>query len=103
MYWLIGRNSKLSLNNKLNIYKIILKQVWTYGIQLWGTASNSNLEITQRFQSKTLRMLLVAPCERYEERMQTHSNELARAVLDPNQITRWLKKFKPTDLRERFN
>jgi hypothetical protein len=25
------------INNKLFIYKIILKPIWTYGIQLWGT------------------------------------------------------------------
>ena len=42
-------------------YKAILKPVWTYGIQLWGTASNSNIEIFQRFQSKTLRSLIDAP------------------------------------------
>ena len=47
------------------LYKAILKPVWSYGIQLWGTASNSNIEITiiiiQRFQSKTLRFLIDAP------------------------------------------
>jgi hypothetical protein len=31
------------------------------GIQLWGKASNSNIEITQRYQSKTLRRILNAP------------------------------------------
>ena len=36
MYWLIGRNSSLSLHNKLLLYKQILKTIWTYGIQLWG-------------------------------------------------------------------
>ena len=30
---------------------------WTYGIQLWGTASNSNIEIL-RSQSKTSRSLI---------------------------------------------
>jgi hypothetical protein len=34
MYWLLGRKSKLSTNNKLIIYKAILKPIWTYGIQL---------------------------------------------------------------------
>jgi hypothetical protein len=34
LYWMIGRNSKLSLNNKLLLYKAILKPVWTYGIHL---------------------------------------------------------------------
>jgi hypothetical protein len=47
MYWLVGRKSKLSTNNKLLIYKVILKPIWTYGIQLWGTTSNSNIEILE--------------------------------------------------------
>jgi hypothetical protein len=54
MYWLLGRKSKLSTDNKLLIYKTILKPVWAYGIQLWGTASTSNIEIVERFQSKAL-------------------------------------------------
>jgi hypothetical protein len=37
MYWLLGRKSELSTNSKLLNYKIILKPIWTYGIQLWGT------------------------------------------------------------------
>jgi hypothetical protein len=61
MYWLLGHKSKLSTNNKLLLYKAILKPIWTYGIQLWGTASTSNKEILERFQSKTLRMIVDAP------------------------------------------
>ena len=60
-YWLTGRRSKLNIQNKITLYKAVIKPVWTYGIQLWGTASNSNIEILQRFQSKTLRSLLNAP------------------------------------------
>jgi hypothetical protein len=60
MYWIIGRKSKLSLENKLLIYKTILKPIWTYGISLWGTASNSNIEIRQRFQNKFLRSIVNA-------------------------------------------
>jgi len=52
MYWSTGRKSKPSLENKLLIYKTILKPIWTYGIPLWGTASNSNIEILRRFQIK---------------------------------------------------
>jgi hypothetical protein len=52
MYWLLGRKSKFSTSNKLLIYKTILKPIWTYGIQLWGTASTSNIEILERFQTK---------------------------------------------------
>jgi hypothetical protein len=61
MYWLLGRKSKLSTSNKLLIYKTILKPIWTYGIQLWGTASTSSIEILERFQSKALRMIVDAP------------------------------------------
>jgi hypothetical protein len=61
MYWLIGRQSKLSLNCKVLIYKAIIKPIWTYGIQLWGSASASNIELLQRFQSKALRCLANAP------------------------------------------
>ena len=55
MHWLIGRKSRLSRESKITIYKTILKPIWTYGIQLWGTASHSNIEILERFQCKTLR------------------------------------------------
>jgi hypothetical protein len=57
--------------NKLLIYKVILKPIWTYGIQLCGTTSNSNIdiletsnsniEILERFQSKVLRLIVDAP------------------------------------------
>lgn len=49
MYWVIERHSQMSINCKVTIYKTILKPIWTYGIQLWGTASNSNIEILERF------------------------------------------------------
>jgi hypothetical protein len=37
--------AKRKQTNKLLIYKAILKPIWTYRIQLWGTASTSNIEI----------------------------------------------------------
>jgi hypothetical protein len=61
MYWFLGRSSRLSLSNKLLLYKSILKPIWTYGIQLWGIASTSNIEILERVQSKALRILIDAP------------------------------------------
>ena len=126
MYWLVGRKSQLSLYNKLIIYKVIIKPVWAYGIQLWVVACNSNLDIIQRFQSKTLRLMLDAPryvtiaaihrdleietvkkeierySEHYEERLRTHPNELATNLLNRNLVVRRLKRFKPLDLRDRF-
>jgi hypothetical protein len=35
--------------------------VWIYGFQLWGTASISNIEKIERFQSKVLRIIVNAP------------------------------------------
>ncbi|PNF31503.1 hypothetical protein B7P43_G00779 [Cryptotermes secundus] len=45
------------MKNKLLIYKTIIKPIWTYGIQLWGMASNSNVEILECFKSKALCMV----------------------------------------------
>jgi hypothetical protein len=63
MYWLLERTSKLSISNKLLVNKAILKPIWTYGIQLWGKASTSNMEILERFQSKALHMIVDARAE----------------------------------------
>jgi hypothetical protein len=61
MHWLLVRKSKLCTSNKILVYKAILKPIWTYGIQLWGTASTSNIEILERFQSKALGVIVGAP------------------------------------------
>jgi hypothetical protein len=61
MYWLLGRNSSLSIHNKLLLYKQILKPVWTYGIQIWGCTRHSNIDNIQRFQNKVLRNIVKAP------------------------------------------
>jgi hypothetical protein len=34
--------------------------MWTYGIQLWGTASTSNIGIVELFQSKVFRLIVDA-------------------------------------------
>jgi hypothetical protein len=53
--------SLLSLSNKILLYRTILKPLWIYGIQLWGTASTSNVKILERFKSKALRLIVDAP------------------------------------------
>ncbi|CAB0035793.1 unnamed protein product [Trichogramma brassicae] len=102
MYWLLGRNSTLTLENKLLLYNSMLKSIWTYSIQLWGAASKSNIEIIERLQSKTLRCLVNAPwfvtnedirkdlkvptvvkeeickfSDKYKDRLKNHPNSLA--------------------------
>ena len=37
------KKSKLSIMNKLNIYKTIIKPIWTYGVPLWGTTAMSHI------------------------------------------------------------
>lgn len=122
MYWLIGPTSKLSLENKVLLYKTMLKPIWTYGIQLWGTASNSNIEILQRYQSKTIRMIVNAPwfvtndnihkdlgiakikneinrfSANYLDRLSKHPNALAISLLDDSEEIHRLKRFHILDL-----
>jgi len=49
MYWLFDSKSQLLAENKLLLYKAFLKAIWAYAVQLWNTASNSNIEISERF------------------------------------------------------
>jgi hypothetical protein len=96
-----------STSNKLLIYKAIFKPIWTYGIQLWGTTSNSNIEILERFQSKVLRLVVNAPwympnsvirkdlcipsvkeeisrfSSHYDVRISVHPNELVASLTEP--------------------
>lgn len=51
----------IKLPTKLLIYKLYLKPIWTYGIQLWGSAKPTNVNRIQRFQSKVLRAITKAP------------------------------------------
>jgi hypothetical protein len=43
------------------MYSTTLKPIWTYGIPLLGIASNSNIEILQRYQNEVLRAIVNAP------------------------------------------
>ena len=60
MYWLTSRNSKLRIENKLKIYKTIVKPIWTYGTSLWGTAAMSHIDKLESLQSKILRTIVNA-------------------------------------------
>jgi hypothetical protein len=124
MHWLLGRKSQLSLSNKILLYKTILKPIWTYGIQLWGTASTSNVEILERFQSKVLRQIMDAPwyvpntiirhdlhmpkvkekihhySSHYSLRLSAHPNEFILPLLEPPEHRR-LGRLLPNDLPTR--
>ena len=116
--WVLGKNSKLSLANKITLYKVMVKPIWTYGIQLWGTSSTSNIEILERFQSKTLRRIVNAPwfvsnrtirddlkiptvkeeitrlSKIYQEKLNRHPNSLAINLLNNGETINRLKSVK---------
>jgi hypothetical protein len=111
--------------NRLIIYRTILKPIWIYRIQLWGTASTSNIEILERFQSKALRMTVDAPwyvpntviqrdlqtptvkeeirrySSQYSTRLSAHPNDLIVDLIElPD--NRRLRRHPPNDLPTRF-
>lgn len=122
MSWLLNKKSQLSMYNKITLYKCILKPIWTYGIQLWGTAANSNTEILQRFQSKILRMICSAPpyiantqlhrelelptikeeialtATRYISRIHLHPNHLASNLMSSSSTFSRLRRRAPVQL-----
>jgi hypothetical protein len=107
-YWLIGRNSKLSLENKILLYKTITKPIWTHGVEILGCASKSSISIIQRCPSKILRMIVKAPwyvpnvtfhedlnvplvkevikqrSSRYHSKIEGHANVLIQPLLEPH-------------------
>jgi hypothetical protein len=82
------------------------------GIQLWGCASDSNIEVIQRYQNEVLKCIVNAPCyvrnsdlhrdlglemvtviittfaNSHEKRLENHINIEVSRVLNANNITR---------------
>jgi len=124
-YRLLGRHSKLSLTNKLLLYKTVLRPIWTYGLELWGSAKPSNIKKIQSMQSKILRVITNSPfyisnltlhtdlnipfvsnlaLSRYKafhSRLLSHPNPHVHSIASPNlpdNPTRRLKRRWPRDL-----
>jgi hypothetical protein len=116
MYWLLGRKSKHSTSNKLLTYKTILKSIWTYGIQLWGTPFASNIAILDRFQPKalqpeqvirkvlqtrTIKEEILHYSSQYRARLSAHPNGLVVNLMElPD--NRRLRRHLPNYLISRF-
>ena len=122
MHWLLGRKSKLSLNNKILLYKVVLKPIWSYGVQLWGCAKPTRLKLIQRFQSTLLRSIVNAPwyvsnellhndlhipsitdeiqraATRYNKTTHNHANDLIEHLYNNGPIDRRLCRTWPEDL-----
>jgi hypothetical protein len=119
---LINKKLQLSLENKITIYKAIIKPVWTYGIELWGCIKPSNTKILQTFQSKSLRKLANAPwyisnvtfhndlsiqyvtqvirtyAKNHKNRTAQNDNRLIRDMFNQPEIGRRLNRMWPEDL-----
>jgi hypothetical protein len=117
--WLIGKKSHLSIDNKLLLYKTVIKPIWIYGIELW----ESTIAIIQQAQSKLLRSITNAPwyvsnltlhkdlktpfvtefirenSTKYFNKLENHSNPLLQPLLQPHENRR-LKRIWPSDLRK---
>jgi len=124
LYRLLRRNSKLPLNQKLTLYKTILRPIWTYGIELWGSTKPSNIQRIQSLQSRILRTIACAPFyvsndtlhndlkipyvkdlattryRAYHLKLPSHSNPLVSTLALPAPTTRRLKRKWPRDLLE---
>ena len=120
--WLIGKKSHLSIENKLLIYKPVLKPIWSYGIEMWRCASKSNIVNMQRSQSKILRAITNAPryvknhkllidfnipyvsdviherIKKHHIKLEAHPNPLSEPLLHPLNDRR-LKRCWPFDLQ----
>jgi hypothetical protein len=57
---LLDVRSKLTMHNKLLIYKTIIQPTWAYGLELWGSTKRTNLDRIQSLQSKILRKIVDA-------------------------------------------
>jgi hypothetical protein len=122
---LLDDRSHLPLKNKLPIYNKLLKPMWAYGVELWGSAKPSNISKTQSLQSKILRKITNAlfyvsnqtihsdhkvpyvldhAIEKYKsfhKKLPSHPNPLAQNLQSlhiPGNPTRRLKRCWPRDL-----
>ncbi|GFV93343.1 RNA-directed DNA polymerase from mobile element jockey [Trichonephila clavipes] len=58
---ILGRKSKLSLKNRLFVYKQYIRPILLYGCAIWGSAGNIHIDNLQRLQNRTLRLIARAP------------------------------------------
>lgn len=122
LYWLIGRNSTLSNQNKILVYNQVLKPVWVYGIQISGCAKQAHLNSYQTFQNKVLRNIVNAPwyvrnsdlhrdlkiplveevirkhALKHRERLTQHVNTEASRLVRNQFTIRRLRRIIPADL-----
>jgi len=122
IYSLLGTSSRVSVGNKLLLYKCLITPKWTYDFELWDSACKSNTPIVQKCQSKILRAIVHAPwyvnnaiihenqgiptvqevihvtSTKHRIKLATHSNHLPHPIPRDNFVRR-LKWRWPADLQ----
>jgi hypothetical protein len=58
---LVNRRSKMSIKNKITIYRTMIRPSMMYGFAIWGTVSHTQLQKLQVVQNKFLRAAFNAP------------------------------------------
>lgn len=118
----LRNKSQQSLENKIHLYKGTIIPISSYGIQLWGCAKKSNMNIIQRFQNKSACLIIGAPwcvtnaalhknlninyvqvvithqAKKYENNRNYHPNHLAINPLFNENNTKCLNRTKPQAL-----
>lgn len=61
LYPLLCRSSKLSIKNKILIYKMIIRAAIVYGCQLWKHAAQTNRKRLQILQNRSLKIICNLP------------------------------------------
>jgi hypothetical protein len=119
---MVTRTQVKPLSKQHNFHIYSYNHTQTSGINLWGKASTSNIEILERFQSKALRMIVDAPwyvpntvirrdlqiptvkeeirrySSQYNARFSAHSNDLEVNLMEQSDKNRRLRRHLPNDL-----
>jgi len=95
--------SKLSLTNKLTVYRSIIRPTRLYGIQLWGSAKPSNAKTSQSFRSICLRIITPAPFVCYEQNLHKDLNSQTVNGLAKTHYTKFNSKPQSHPLIKRIS
>ena len=93
LYPLINRKSRLCRKNKLSIYKLAIRPILTYATPAFPTISKCHMDRIQRFQNKSLRIILKR--SRYERTIDIHKEANVPFIRDyiEKLVTKFNDKF----------
>ena len=85
LHSLIGRQSTLSVKNKLILFNMIVKPIMLYATSIWGNTCNGNIKTLQIVQNNCLRMIVNAgPKDRNVDIRKICNSKTIQAVIYDN-------------------